>query len=104
MYGFSPNQLVFGKNCNFPAVHLDKLPAQNVSCTNSLIADHLIALHKARQAFISQESCEKLRRALNKQTRTYSDTVYQNGDNVYYKRDKSSEWHGPARVLGKDGA
>ena len=104
VYGFSPNQLVFGKNCNFPAVHLDKLPAQNVSCTNRLIADHLIALHKARQAFISQESCEKLRRALNKQTRTYSDTVYQNGDNVYYKRDKSSEWHGPARVLGKDGA
>ena len=30
--------------------------------------------------------------------------MYQNADNVYYKRDKSSEWHGPARVLGKDGA
>ena len=103
VYGFSPNQLVFGRNSNYPTVHLDKPPAQNL-CSNDFIAKHLIALHKARQAFTAQESCEKLRRALNKQTRNYSNTVYNNGDEVYYKRKNSAEWHGPAKVLGKDGA
>lgn len=104
VYGFAPNQLVFGRNVNLPDVHKDRLPAQNATGSSSLIARHLIALHKARQAFITQESCEKLRRALNKQTRTFSDTVYQNGEHVYYKRNKSSEWHGPAKVLGRDSA
>ena len=104
VYGFSPNQLVVGRNLNFPDVHFDRLPAQNASCAINLIMNNLVPLHKARQAFIAQESCEKLRRALRKQTRTYFDTVYHNGDSVYYKREKSSAWHGPAKVLGKDGA
>lgn len=103
-YGFSPNQLVFGQNVRLPDVHNDKLSAHNESCSSALIANHLIALHKARQAFVAQESCEKLRRALNKQTRTYSNTQFLNGDNVYYKRQQNAEWHGPAKVLGRDGS
>lgn len=103
VYGFSPNQLVFGKNINFPAVYTDKLPAENSADTNQLILRHLRALHSARQAFIAQESCEKLRRALNKQTRTFSNVTYQNGDSVYYKRQNRQSWQGPAKVLGKDG-
>ena len=102
-YGFSPNQLVFGKNINLPAVHNDLLPAKN-TISSPLIAQHLMTLHKARQAFIHQESCEKLRRALNKQTRSYSDFQYVNGDKVFYKRSDQNEWHGPATVLGQDGS
>ena len=101
IYGFAPNQLVFGRNISLPSVHSDKLPAQNVSGTSALISCHLLALHKARQSFIAQESCEKLRRAL--QTRNFSNTIYQNGDQVY-KRKNNTEWHGPAKVLGKDSA
>ena len=104
VYGFAPNQLVFGRNVNLPNVESDKLSAQNESCVNGKIAAHLMALHRARQAFIAQESCEKLRRALNKQTRTFSDVVYQNGDKVYYKRNNNKEWHGPSKVLGRDGS
>lgn len=104
VYGFSPNQLVFGRNVRLPDVHNDKPPAQNRYHSNDLITRHLLALHRARQAFVGQESCEKLRRALNKQTRSFSDTVYHNGDNVYYKRHKNNEWHGPAKVLGRDGS
>ena len=104
VYGFSPNQLVFGRNVKLPDVHSDKLPAQNRSHSSDLIARHLLALHKARQAFVAQESCEKLRRALNRQTRSYSDIVYHNGDNVYYKRGNNNEWHGPAKILGRDGS
>lgn len=101
-YGFSPNQLVFGKNVNLPNARSDLPPAQNTD-SSPLIAKHLMALHKARQAFITQESCEKLRRALNKQTRNYSEFQYHNGDNVYYKRSDQKVWHGPAKVLGQDG-
>lgn len=101
-FGFSPNQLVFGRNVNLPAVHSDLPPAENTD-SSPLIARHLMALHKARQAFITQESCEKLRRALNKQTRSYSNFQYCNGDHVFYKRSDQKEWHGPARVLGQDG-
>lgn len=102
VYGFSPNQLVFGRNISLPAVHHDKLSAQNETCNNSILARHLVALHKTRQAFISQESCEKLRRALNKQVRNFSDIEYQIGDKVYYKRNSSHEWRGPAKILGCD--
>ena len=104
VYGFAPNQLVFGRNINLPTVHTDKLPAQNDTCVSGRISKHLMALHTARQAFVAQESCEKLRRALNRQTRSFSDIVYQNGDKVYYKRNNNTEWHGPAKVLGNDGS
>ena len=67
-YGFSPYQLVFGKDINLPDVQNDLPPAQNTN-TSPLIARHLMALHKARRAFINQESCEKLRRALNKKNK-----------------------------------
>ena len=53
VYGFSPNQLVFGYNVRLPDVHTDKLPAQNRSCSSDLVAKHLLALHKARQAFVA---------------------------------------------------
>ena len=103
-YGFSPNQLVFGKNIQLPDVHTDLPPAENNGDIGNILAQHLIALHKSRQAFIAQESCEKLRRALNKQTRTYADSSFHIGDLVYYKRNNRHEWHGPAKVLGQDGS
>ena len=102
VYGFSPNQLVFGRNTNLPSVHNDLLPAQNTP-TSEYIQTNLQALHTARKAFIEQESSEKLRRALNRQTRSYSDNVFKNGDMVYFYRNNSKEWHGPAKVLGTDG-
>ena len=104
VYGFSPNQLVFGKNPNYPSVHHNRLPAQGMELSSRYLSNNLVALHKARQAFITQESCEKLRRALTKKTRTYSNVVYNNGDIVYYKREKNIDWHGPAKVLGRDGS
>ena len=102
VYGFSPNQLVFGKNIELPAAHHDKLPTQNVPSSH-FIMKNLNALHTARQAFVQQESSEKLRRALNRKTRGYSDISFQQGDTVYYHRNNSTAWHGPAKVLGKDG-
>ena len=46
-YGFSPNQLVFGKN---------------PKTSSEIIANHLNAIHAAHKAFIEAEASEKLRR------------------------------------------
>ena len=102
IYGYSPNQLVFGRNPNLPSVHSDRPPAENSSCdVSKYISQNLRAIHSARQAFIQQESCEKLRRALSRKTRII--TIFTIGESVYYKRNDSRRWHGPAKVLGKDG-
>ena len=98
VYGFSPNQLVFGRNPNLPEVMNDKPPAGN-NCA-SYLREVLTSLHSARQGFVQQQSSEKLRRALARKTRKID--YYINGDLVYFKRDSSNEWHGPAKVLGKD--
>ena len=83
VHGFSPKQLVFGKNSNFPAVESDKPPALEGKVASEIVACNLNAMHVARQAFIESESGEKLRRASRHQTRTYSDVKYFTGDIVY---------------------
>ena len=84
-YGYSPNQLVFGKNPSFPSTLTNCLPALE-SSSSTLILQHLKALHEARKAFIEAESKEKLRRALKLKTRVTTAVAYNLGDSVYYKR------------------
>ena len=100
VYGYSPNQLVFGRNPNYPAVYSDKPPAQNQSTIGEHVLRNLQALHLSRESFMKQESCEHLRRALARKTR--NTLHFMNGDSVFYKRNNRSERHGPAKVLGKD--
>ena len=47
-YGYSPNQLVFGYNPNFPSVMQNKPAALKGVITCKLIASQLNALHSAR--------------------------------------------------------
>ena len=101
VYGFSPNQLVFCKNPDLPSTHVNKIPANsNPETVSKYIADNLTAMHAAREAHIAQETSERLRRALNRKTRTIK--FFEMGKSVYYKRDDSKAWHGPAKVVGKD--
>ena len=102
VHGFSPNQLVFGRNPNFPNVCDNALPALEGK-TTSEIRDNLNAMHLACQQFIKEESSDRLRRAIKHQTRTYSDIRYNTGDLVYYKRANNNEWKGPGTVIGQDG-
>ena len=39
--GYSPNQLVFGRNPNYPCVLQDKLPALESSCSSKVLLDNL---------------------------------------------------------------
>ena len=86
-YGFSPNQLVFGKKTqNFPNVEFNKLPAlEGVACSK-IVAENLSAMHDARQAFIKSESDEKFRQTLRHQVRTSSEVNHVTGDKAYYKK------------------
>ena len=65
-----------------------------------MIANHLNALHSARKAFIENEASEKLRRALQRKTRTSTSIIFETGDHVYYKRQDQDRWHGPGVVIG----
>ena len=57
-------------------------------------------MHKARKAFISCESSEKVQRALNNNVRTSGDTKYITGDSAYIKKINEKPWRGPGMVLG----
>ena len=102
-YGFSPNQLVFGRNPNLPSVLVYDPPALEGTSCSQMIADNLNTLHRAREAFIQQEALEKIRRALRHQIRQSGDLKFVCGDIVYNKRNDSSEWKGPGTVLGQEG-
>ena len=104
IFGFSPYQLVFGRNPNLPSVLNDKLPALEGVTGNLLISNHLNALHRAREEFIKLEASEKLRRAIKAKTRTHNDIRYFPGDEVFFKRENEKRWKGPARVIGQDGS
>ena len=103
VHGFSPAQLVFGFNPVLPSVHTDKPPALSSNKYAEIVKDNLDAMKRGREAMIQSESSERIRRALNHNTRIYSDVKYINGDTVYYKRPDERRWRGPGKVIGQDG-
>ena len=103
IHGFSPYQLVFGKNPNLPSVLTNRLPALEGITSSQIVADNINALHKARQEAIKMESSEKLRRALRAKVRTHNNTQYFRGDEVFYKRDGDKCWQ-RGDVMGQHGS
>lgn len=101
--GFSPNQLVFGRNTNNPSVLVDRPPALESVTSSDIIRTNMNAMHSARKNYIAAENSEKIRRALRHKVRTYSDVVFNNGDKVYYRRKNFKGWKGPGVVLGQEG-
>ena len=100
--GFSPNQLVLGRNGNLPSVLSESPPVLDPVCRSDLIRENLNAMHKARENFIKAESSDRIKRALKYNVRNYSEVDFQPGERVYYKRRMDKGWRGPAKVLGKE--
>ena len=104
VFGFSPYQLVFGKNPSVPGNSTNKLPALNSTTSSQIVADHLNSLHKARKSYVEAESSDRIRRALKGHISEGTHQKFCVGDIVYYKRQASKTWLGPAKVLAQDGA
>lgn len=100
--GFSPYQLVYGRNPKLPCTLSDELPALEGITSSEMLAKHLNASHSARKAFITAETSEKIRRALRHKVRS-TGREFKNGEKVYFKREEQKEWKGPATVIGHDG-
>ena len=101
--GFSPNQLVFGRNPALPNVFTDKPPAVTLTPSSETVRLNLNAMRSAREDFVRAEASEKLRRALRHNIRETEAHNIELGSQVYYKRNDSYEWYGPGVVIGKDG-
>lgn len=102
VYGFSPHQLVFGRNPKLPNILDSPPPAREVKAQSEALLEMLNVMHKSREKFMEAESCEKLKRALNCKMRT-AERLYKRNEWVYYKRDKDNMWMGPAKVIFQDG-
>ena len=100
--GFSPNQLVFSFNPAIPDIFHSEPPALEPVTSSETVRRNLEALHLARRDFIRSESDERVQRALRHKVRPTRVEKLANGDNVYYKRKDSAEWHGPGVVIGID--
>ena len=59
-------------------------------------------LHASRRVFLKSASCSKLKISLKAKIRCM-ETVYNNGDIVYYKRARDGKWMDPRKVIFQDG-
>ena len=102
--GYSPNQLVFGKNPILPNVNVDENPPMlEEGNEEEIVRRNLVAMNNARVTQVEQEASKRLKIALKKQIREHKLEDAQLQDEVYYKREGEKEWRGPARVIGIDG-
>ena len=101
VHGFSPYQLAIGYSPKMPCV-LENWPPANESTSNEIVLRNLKSIESSRKAFIEAESKEKIKRALKSNLRTCNDQKFVSGDIVFYKRNDSKKWKGPAKVLGTD--
>ena len=62
-----------------------------------------VNLNAASKSFLESESSENIWRALKSNVKTYVDEKLLTGDSVYYRRQNCKGWHGPAKVLSKEG-
>ena len=97
--GYSPNQLVFRVNPSIPNVFNSQPPALEEFTMSDVVKKNLDAMHSARKEFLRYESDEKIKRALRYNIRSTLVEDLENGDEVYYKRNDSNEWHGPGIVI-----
>ena len=93
--GYSPHQLVYGKQPRIPTVLENQLPALE-DPSNESVRVLLKALYDSRSAFVAAENSERIKRALRHNVRT-DERVFKLHDKVYYQRNM--KWHGPA-VIG----
>ena len=99
--GFTPSQIMFGRNPNINSVLTDKLPAlQNSPSMSDYVSNLLAMLKLTRTRYIEAEYSQKVARALRHNIRHVE--VCDIGDSVYYRRYPAKNWRGPGKIIGKE--
>lgn len=102
--GYSPNQLVFGKNPALPNLMGEfQTPMAEEGNEERMVRENLMAMHRTRILHVQQEADGKIKRALRSQTREHKLEEVAVKDEVLYKRVGEKEWRGPGKVIGVDG-
>ena len=99
--GFSPFQLVFGRQIKLPNILEDPPAAWEEPQKSKTLMETLQAMHATRVAYTKNERCERIRKALKAKIRC-ADTIYEKGDIVYFKKEAEPSWRGPAKVVFQD--
>lgn len=104
--GFSPYQLLFGKNPSLTSV-IDPYKTSPTTVEDEspseTVARNIMAIYSARRKQIEMETASKIKQAIKAQTRdVYSENI-KSSDLVYYKRNDCKRWKGPATVIGTEG-
>ena len=100
VYGYSPLQLVTGKQPRLPGVSNDNLAAMGEESEETRGISRISALQQARKAFMEVENSVRLKKALA--ARPYKKEIYQVGENVFFKYGTDKKWHGPGRIIAVD--
>ena len=100
--GFSPYQLVYGRNPNLPNVLCNKPPALENTTISKVMLEQLGTMMASREAYANVEYSKKISEALKHKIRA-PETVFEQGNMVYYKIENVKEWKGPGKIVGIDG-
>ena len=98
--GFSPFQLVFGESPKLPSVFTAGPPGFEEVVMSKSVAEHINALHAAREAFIKCEADKVLKQALKSRIYTQGQDISV-GDWIYFKNLR--KWEGPVKITTRDG-
>ena len=83
VYGFSPYQLLIGRNPEVPNIlTYNNLPALNSYTASQITADHLNALETARKKFVELENNSRFKRVMQERVTEANEEKYICGDRV----------------------
>ena len=102
VHGYSPYQLVFGRNPRIPSIFTHEPPSLEVVNRSTAVERHITFQNACRQLYLRAESSSRIKKALKQRSCSDSQLPVA-GDSVFYKRDGEDHWHGHGRVIGLDG-
>ena len=96
--GFSPRQLMFGKQGVVPGISDGNPASMEVVTESESFRKELINRQKAEELYRKIDISERLQKCLAQKTYGYSDNKYYEGDKVLFKENDKGRWSGRGKV------